>query len=59
MLNYLRAHAAVETIPASGVSSDTAAQSALAYLRIQHAAETQPLDAAQQGVMGYLRAHSR
>ena len=42
-----------------GLSSDTAAQSVLAYLRVHHAVETQPLDPAQQSVMNYLRAHSK
>jgi hypothetical protein len=54
VLDYLRAHDAVETRPL-----DPTTQSVLDYLRAHRAVETQPLDPTQQSVIDYLRAHSR
>ena len=64
VLDYLRAHSAIQANSPTVVAVDPAAQSVLDYLRAHGANQLLPasgtaLDPAQQSVMDYLRAHRR
>lgn len=61
VLDYLRAHSAVQPLPRSTVSFDPAQQSVLSYLHMHESVEQSPApwNPAVQAVLDYLRAHSR
>ena len=61
VLDYLRAHSSVQSLPLPAVSLDPAQQSVPSYLRVHESVERSPAprDPAVQAVLDYLRAHSR
>jgi hypothetical protein len=61
VLDYLRVHTLVQTLPTPAVPLDHAQQGVMDYLRAHEHAERSPAfwDQAAQAVLDYLRAHSR
>ena len=61
VLDYLRVHSIVQSLPSQAMSLDPAQQTVLSYLRAHESLEQSaaPWDPAAQAVLDYLRAHSR